>query len=290
MEQKSVTIVIPVFNGAAFLAAAIDSVLAQDYPNLECLVIDDGSTDDTPEVIAGYGSRIASIRQDNAGIAGAVNRGFEEAVGDLVGVLNSDDLLYPDAVRVASEAFASARSASAVHGVVQLTTVTNEPLFKYAIGDVTVRDCLRHHTSPSTTGVLYPRELALELGGWSGKYHYGPDFHFWLLLGLRADYVFVDHVLGTFRQHPGSRTASSTRAENAAALAREYVALTEDFLSRPDLPRWVDEIAAEARRTAYYCAGVIAGGTPNLPGERFEIKDNVAGLQVRDFVAGLASH
>lgn len=91
-----VSCVIPVFNGDRFLAAAIDSVLGQTRQPVEVIVVDDGSTDGTPRVIAGYGSRIRSLRQENAGPAAARNAGLGLAQGTFIGFLDADDLWLPD--------------------------------------------------------------------------------------------------------------------------------------------------------------------------------------------------
>ena len=95
-QADLVSCVIPVFNGDRFLAAAIDSVLGQTRQPVEVIVVDDGSTDGTPQVIAGYGDRIRSLRQDNAGPAAARNAGIALARGGFIGFLDADDLWVPD--------------------------------------------------------------------------------------------------------------------------------------------------------------------------------------------------
>ena len=87
-----VSVILPVFNGEQFLSQAIDSVLGQTYSNLELIIIDDGSTDNTSEIINNYtDTRIKSIQQNNAGPSAARNRGVEEAVGDFVAFIDADD-------------------------------------------------------------------------------------------------------------------------------------------------------------------------------------------------------
>jgi hypothetical protein len=89
----SVSVVVPAYNLARFLGRAIDSALAQDWPAeaLEVIVVDDGSTDETPQVLAAYGDRIRAIRQDNGGLVRAVDRGLAEVTGDYVALLDADD-------------------------------------------------------------------------------------------------------------------------------------------------------------------------------------------------------
>lgn len=88
-----VSVVVPAYNLARYLGRAIDSALAQDWPAdaLEVIVVDDGSTDETPQVLAAYGDRIRVIRQDNGGLVRAVDRGLAEVTGDYVALLDADD-------------------------------------------------------------------------------------------------------------------------------------------------------------------------------------------------------
>jgi glycosyltransferase involved in cell wall biosynthesis len=93
-----VSIVIDNYNYARFLPEAIESALAQTYPDTEVIVVDDGSTDDSREIIASYGSRVRPVLKTNGGQASAFNAGFAASRGDVVLFLDSDDTLFPEAV------------------------------------------------------------------------------------------------------------------------------------------------------------------------------------------------
>jgi glycosyltransferase involved in cell wall biosynthesis len=99
IELKLVSVVIPNYNYGCFLAEAIDSALALDWPAVEVVVVDDGSTDNSREVIARYGSRIRAIFQENAGQCVACNAGFLASRGGMVIFLDSDDVLEPCLIR-----------------------------------------------------------------------------------------------------------------------------------------------------------------------------------------------
>jgi glycosyltransferase involved in cell wall biosynthesis len=98
MSQPLVSIVIDNYNYAPFVAAAIRSALEQTYKNLEVIVVDDGSTDESREVIAAFGNRVKPVFQDNRGQSGAFDAGFVAARGGIVIFLDSDDALRPEAV------------------------------------------------------------------------------------------------------------------------------------------------------------------------------------------------
>jgi glycosyltransferase involved in cell wall biosynthesis len=109
-----VSIVIPTYNREDLVAAAIDSALAQTHPRCEVVVVDDGSTDGTGDVLRRYAGRIVAIRQDNKGLAGARNAGFRASSGTLVGFLDSDDLWEPRLVAEAVKLFDAHPSVGAV--------------------------------------------------------------------------------------------------------------------------------------------------------------------------------
>jgi len=94
MESPVVSCIVPVFNGERYLKQAVDSILDQTYRPLEVIVVDDGSTDGTPDVLAAYDDQIRHVRQVNAGPAAALNRGVREAEGDLLAFLAADDLWH----------------------------------------------------------------------------------------------------------------------------------------------------------------------------------------------------
>lgn len=99
MTGPTFSVVIPVYNGAATLARAIDSVLVQSYPAVEVIVVDDGSTDDTARVMADFGHRIVARHQTNAGVSAARNDGAKRATGEWLAFLDSDDWYFPDRLR-----------------------------------------------------------------------------------------------------------------------------------------------------------------------------------------------
>lgn len=110
-REPLVSIVINNHNYARFLAAAIDSALAQSYPETETIVVDDGSTDESRSVVAGYDGRVRSLLKPNGGQASAINAGFAICRGDVVIFLDSDDMLLPDIAAAVAQAFRAAPAA-----------------------------------------------------------------------------------------------------------------------------------------------------------------------------------
>lgn len=98
-REPLVSVVVPTYNQANYLRSAIESVLTHDYPNIELIVVDDGSTDATPEVLRDYGDAIVLIRQPNRGAANPLNEGIRAARGTYVCWLSSDDAFLPGKLR-----------------------------------------------------------------------------------------------------------------------------------------------------------------------------------------------
>src|SRR5690242_15019350 len=116
MDLPLVTVVTPSYNMAAFLGEAIESVLAQDYPHLELIVMDGGSTDGTAELLKAYSARLRYVIGPDAGPADAIHRGFLQASGTILAWLNADDRLLPGAVRRAAEYLSAHPETDVVYG------------------------------------------------------------------------------------------------------------------------------------------------------------------------------
>lgn len=105
MKMPLVSCIVPVFNGERYLAEALESILTQSYPHLEVIVVDDGSSDGTPDVIAQFGARVRGLRQPHAGQAVARNRGIAAATGEFIAFLDADDLWLPEKIACQVERF-----------------------------------------------------------------------------------------------------------------------------------------------------------------------------------------
>jgi len=104
-KKPQVSVIIPTFNRGWILKEAIDSVLTQDYKDFELIVVDDGSTDNTSEILASYGNDIRVLFQENKGVSAARNRGVAEASGQFIAFLDSDDLWLPQKLSTQLEFF-----------------------------------------------------------------------------------------------------------------------------------------------------------------------------------------
>lgn len=121
VEIPLVSIITITFNSERRLAQTIQSVLGQDYPNIEYIIVDGGSSDGTLDIIKGYGNRIAKwVSEPDRGIANAMNKGIKMASGDIIGIIHSDDFFEPGAVKAVIRAFEEYPEADLVHGDLRL--------------------------------------------------------------------------------------------------------------------------------------------------------------------------
>lgn len=201
-----VSVVIPAYNYARYLPEAIDSALRQTYPEVEVIVIDDGSTDDTPRIASGYGERIRYIRQPNAGLSAARNRGLAEARSDYVVLLDADDLLDPEMITVSREAMRRLGGDTAVIAHVHrridqdgrhIASRRSDP---FPDRDFGVLDFLvMNRFCPA---VLASRSSLIEAGGFDPQFRASEDRDMWVRMANRH------------RVHRLGRTLSSKRGHN----------------------------------------------------------------------------
>lgn len=262
MESKTqqstfplVSIITPTFNRARLLRETIESVLAQDYPNFEYLVLDDGSTDDTQTLLAQYGDRLRAFHHENMGETLTVNRGFSLARGEILGVLSSDDLYVPSTVRTMVESLQQHPSAVVAYPDWYLMDEHGKDLELIRTHEYDFFEMLaRHHCYPGP-GSFFRRALVDQLGGRDPAFRYCADFDFWLRAGLRGPFIRVAQPLARFRHHA---TSLSLRAKGRQ-MAAEHLRLVRKILSMPEMPRLSRSVRREAISSAYYIAAICAG-------------------------------
>lgn len=245
-----VSVVIPAYNHADTLSVAIDSLLAQDYPALEIIALDDGSTDHTRSVLATYEGRIRWESQPNMGQAATLNKGWAMSRGDILGYLSADDFLYPGAV-LSSAAALSADDVIVSYcdfdhvdpGGHRLQTV-RRPEFSLE-RMLTTLDC------PPGPGAFFRRSAYVAAGGWNPQLRQIPDFDFWLRMALHGRFVHIPEVLAAWRVHPGSQSFAAASPERA----EESVKVISDFFSAAGTDNWLAPLEPQSMARAHlYCA------------------------------------
>jgi len=237
-EWPLISIVTPAYNRASYLDETILSVLNQDYPGIEYIVLDDGSTDNTKEVLAKYAGRIIWETHTNMGEARTVNKGLAMARGEIMAVVNSDDPLLPEAVSETVAFMQSHQDILVAYPNWSKIGPHSELIEQVQLPEYDYLYMLRRHHCVIGPGAFIRRQ-AFELAGVRDpQFKYVGDFEFWLRLGLYGKFARIPKTLATFRVHPTSASVSHTGIE----MADEHVRLIQKLYSRSDLPLEVHEV------------------------------------------------
>jgi glycosyltransferase involved in cell wall biosynthesis len=214
----SVSVIIPSYNYARYLGEAIDSALGQTLPPLEVIVVDDGSTDDTPDVLAKYGDRIRVLRQKNAGVAVARNSGIAAARGEYVAFLDADDVWLPRKLELQMARFDG--SIGLVHCGVEFGSAIQLPRVEGDVADalLLLEPDVIH--APGST-VVVPKRVAEEVGGFDPSLPASEDWDFIYRVATRTRVAAVPEPLVHYRKHGSGRHDDIAKMERGMLLAFE---------------------------------------------------------------------
>lgn len=239
------TILIPSYNHAAFVADAVASALAQSERDVEVLVIDDGSTDDSVARLAHLSDPRLEVRiQSNVGLSTTLNRGLARASAPWVKFLPSDDVLQPDCIArqlAAAERLPAARVVFALPEVVDAALVPLADPAPQAWFDTPLRardELLRgllERNFLCAPGALFDRALALDVGGFDPLLRIAQDYDLWMKLLARAPAAFVAERLVRVRWHGANQSGVVTAASEA-----ERARVVLGALERGGLDRWIE--------------------------------------------------
>lgn len=280
MSGPLVSIVVPTFNQDAYLAEAIESLLAQDYAHVEVVVVDDGSTDGTAGILDRYRDRIVTERQPNGGQSAALNRGFSLSTGDVVSYLNSDDILRPAAARLAVEAFEAAPEAAFVYGDFELIDKRSRVYRTVRTVESEFADMVAQFITVAGPGGFFRRSALDRAGGWDSQFRQNPDVDFLFRLGLMGTFVRVPAVMAAFRVHGGSQTYQVPSVERA----EEPLVIVERFFARSDVPD-----AVRRRQPASVAAAHVLAARQHLRARRWRLFGTHAMAAIRGHIPTVAT-
>src|SRR2546427_8430018 len=228
-----VSVVVTTYNHRAYVGAAIASALAQTFADREVVVVDDGSTDGTAAIVASFGDRIRSIRQENQGVAAARNTGVLNARGELVAFLDGDDLWEPDklAMQVAAAERSPQAGLIAVDGVLfdddgailapTLFAASIRETFGPGVNLVTRAQgyglLLRENLISTISQVMVRHTVLDEVGLSDRRFSLSSDWDLYLRIAARHDIAFVPGRLAQWRYHAGSASGPIHRRRLAWA-------------------------------------------------------------------------
>ena len=253
MQHPRITIVTPSLNQGDFIEETILSVLEQDYPNLEHIIIDGGSTDQTLDVIRKYQDHITYwVSEKDSGQSDAINKGLERATGNIFNWLNADDILEPNALKQVALEYATKNANVMIGWCRHFSHKSGETL---ALGKTKVQYRVEKTLAYYSMGQpahFYDMDVIRDLGGVNLNLHYAMDMDLWfryLLKYGQKRIVQIDNVLAHFRLHPHSKTNKDN-----LEFKRERMAIYSSLLEGADTPPYLNNYFKRFNEVENYTA------------------------------------
>jgi glycosyltransferase involved in cell wall biosynthesis len=249
-----ITVVTPTLNQAHFLERSLESVLGQRGAfELEYLVQDGGSTDGTLDVLRRHEGRLSWRSEPDSGQADAVNRGLRRSTGEIVGWLNSDDLLLPGALDRVARAFADHPGASWLHGGCTIVDAEDRPIRRWVAAYKAhrarrySRSALLIENFVSQMTVFWRREALAQVGYLDPDLHLSFDYEYWLRLSRLGDPLWLEEPLAAFRWYPTSKSGANFGRQSA----EEFQAFLRHAPRASGWLRWRKRVRLAQRLTVY---------------------------------------
>jgi hypothetical protein len=228
-----VSVVIPTFNSARYVTEAVESVLSQTFTDLEVLVVDDGSTDDTRERVAGYPPTVRYLHQANAGVSMARNHGIAQSRGRYVAFLDADDTWKPeklerqlDALSLTPEMGVCYTAFFRVDSQLRPIGIVRSLRHNCALADL----LMGGNVVGSICSVLVERSLLDCTDGFDPMLSQCADWDMWVRLARYTEFLYLDEPLVTYRQH------GSMMSHNVSLLESDSLRVLEKGYGHPDTP------------------------------------------------------
>lgn len=209
-QPPLVSIVTPSLDQAQFIEAAIDSIRSQDYPRIEHVVVDGGSTDGTLEILQRQPG-LRWISEPDRGQADAINKGFRMSTGEIFAWLNADDVYLPGAVTAAVAALRDS-GADLVYGGHSELDESGKHVREFSARDFDLNVLLNVKNFISQPATFFTRRAFEAVGGLDDRYRYALDYDLWVRIARRFELSPVDRTLAGFRLHPESKTSQDPLA------------------------------------------------------------------------------
>lgn len=230
VSVPKITIITPSYNQGNFIEQTIQSIIGQDYPNLEYIVMDGGSTDDTIDILRRYDEQLIWRSEKDRGQSHAINKGLALATGEIVGFINSDDLLEPGALLKVGKFFTAYPNANWLTGKCRTINeqgyeirkvVTFYKNFLLRFKGVKLLQVVNYISQPAT---FWRKKITDDIGGFDESLNYSMDYDYWLRTSLRYRLYSHKDYLACFRVHSGSKAGSSANKpfDSQLSIAKRY--------------------------------------------------------------------
>ena len=208
-DAMKISIVTPSFNQAPFIERTVHSVLTQDWPSIEYVVFDGGSSDGTVDILKRYDTDIQWVSQKDKGQADAVNQGIQATSGEIIGWINSDDIYYPGTIRTVIEYFSAHPDVDVVYGMADHIDLNDRPFESYPTEPWDF-DRLQWHCFICQPATFFRRSVVERYGLLDTKLIYCMDYEFWLRLGSAGvRFGYLEKKLAGSRMYAENKTQAA---------------------------------------------------------------------------------
>jgi hypothetical protein len=229
-EKTAVSVVMSVYNGARFLDKALYSIRDQTYRNFEFVIIDDGSSDATPEILAGHAaddSRISVLSQQNRGLIESLQKGFAAASGKYIARMDADDVAKPYRLEMQVEFLTSNPGIALVGGAIEI--IDSESKVVATVRSPSHPEGLRRELREFGNAIAHPtvmfrRRVLEEVGGFRSAYQYAEDYDLWLRMVEKFDLANLQEVLLGYRRHEAAISHQHIKQQALSALCARTTA------------------------------------------------------------------
>jgi glycosyltransferase involved in cell wall biosynthesis len=205
-----VSIVTPSFNQAKFLEATIQSVLSQDYPDIEYIIVDGGSTDGSADLIKRYSDRLAWwVSERDRGQTDAINKGFGRARGQVLAWLNSDDTYEPGAIRQAVDFLQLHSDVGMVYGDTNFIDENGRKIGRFGAAQTNYSLLRQGYVHIPQQASFFQADLWQKVGPLDPSFYFAMDYDLWVRLAKQAPLVYTPQLWANFRLHGSGKTIAS---------------------------------------------------------------------------------
>jgi glycosyltransferase involved in cell wall biosynthesis len=262
-----ISVITPVFNGERFIKETLDSVLscAEGFP-VEYIVVNDGSTDSTSQILRGYSNSVTVLSQTNRGESAAVNLGFSNSRGEILLVVSADDPLFDSRIfEGAVDFFRRNSSVVAWYPDWNLIDEKGQVVEVRKVPDYEDQLLIGEFNCLPGPGTLIRKSSAEEISGRDPRYKFTGDYDFWLRLSQVGEIRHRPEVLAQWRMHEGSTSISQRGRE----MAVERIQVIENFVASSNLD---SNLKKSAVVHAYYFAARLVSFDRRVPGRRYLLR------------------
>jgi glycosyltransferase involved in cell wall biosynthesis len=206
-EAPLVSIITPSFNQARYIEATIRSVLTQDYPRLEYIIVDGGSTDGTVDIINKYKSRVAWwVSEKDKGQTDAINKGFARATGEILAWINSDDTYEPGAVAAAVKYLQAHPEVGMVYGDCNFINEGGMVIGKFNSAQTNHSLIRQGYVHIPQQTMFFRADLWKQVGPLDPSFYFAMDYDLWTRISALAEIKYVPQTWANFRLHTSGKT------------------------------------------------------------------------------------